>query len=67
MISNGGKIFYNSLLKHKVPIIFGYSGGAIMPIFDSLYKSKHIKTVISSHEQNCGHSATAFPQNPKTP
>lgn len=59
-MNNGGKIFYKTMRKHKVSHIWGYSGGAIMPIFDSLYKSKAIKTIISAHEQFCGHSATGF-------
>ena len=58
-IVSGADIIYNTLLKHNVKTIFGYSGGSIMPVFDKLYNSK-INKIINSHEQNCGHAATGY-------
>ena len=52
-------VFYKCLKKNNVTDVFAYSGGSVMPLIDSLYKSK-INYYINSHEQNCGHSATGY-------
>ena len=52
-------IVYNCLKKHNVTNAFIYSGGSIMPLIDTLYKSD-IKYYVNSHEQNCGHALTGF-------
>jgi len=59
LVNTGGKIFYKTLLKNKVSNLFGFSGGAVMPLFDSLYQGQ-INYYINTHEQNCGHAATAY-------
>ena len=55
----GSDIVINSLLKHKVDTIFGYNGGAILPIFDKLYDTD-IKYIMNRHEQSSGHSAEGY-------
>lgn len=55
----GSEIIYNKLLENNVKDVFVYTGGAIMPIIDTLYNSK-IKYYINTHEQYAGHSATAY-------
>jgi acetolactate synthase I/II/III large subunit len=52
-------IFYKCLIKNNVTNAFIYSGGSIMPLIDTLYKSD-IKYYVNSHEQNCGHALTGF-------
>ena len=59
LVNKGGDIIYKSLIHNKVQNMFIYSGGSIMPIIDSLYKSD-IKYYVNSHEQNCGHAATGY-------
>ena len=59
VVNTGGKLIYNSLIKNNVTDIFIYSGGSIMPIIDSLYKSR-INYYVNTHEQNTGHSATGY-------
>ena len=49
----------NGLIKNNVEAIFGYSGGAILPIFDSIYKSG-IKYYMNRHEQSSGHCAEGY-------
>ncbi|KYO68070.1 biosynthetic-type acetolactate synthase large subunit [Thermovenabulum gondwanense] len=43
-----------------VDLIFGYPGGAILPVYDSLYNSKKIKHVLTRSEQAAAHAASGF-------
>ena len=56
---SGAQIFYNSLIKNKVKNAFIYSGGSVMPLIDTLYKSS-INYFVNTHEQNVGHAATGY-------
>lgn len=50
-----------SLMEEGVETIFGYPGGAIMPIYDALYDySEHIKHILVRHEQGGIHAAQGF-------
>nr|YP_010904147.1 acetohydroxyacid synthetase large subunit [Caulacanthus ustulatus]WCH57398.1 acetohydroxyacid synthetase large subunit [Caulacanthus ustulatus] len=52
-----------SLVKHNVSHIFGYPGGAILPIYDELYrweKEGKIKHILTRHEQGAAHAADAY-------
>lgn len=56
----GGQILHEMLVgPHKVEVIFGYPGGAILPVFDVLYKSP-AKFILNRHEQGCGHCADGY-------
>lgn len=55
----GKDAILRALVNNKVDSIFGYSGGAILPAFDSLHSSK-IKYYMNRHEQGCGHSAEGY-------
>lgn len=61
MIRNycGRDLIIDMLKKHKVNTIFGYSGGAILPVFDSLYHS-NIKYYMNRNEQGAGHCAEGY-------
>jgi acetolactate synthase I/II/III large subunit len=56
---NGAKALIQSLEKEGVEYIFGYSGGAALPIFDALYDSK-IKLILTRHEQGATHMADGY-------
>lgn len=56
---SGGEVIYNMLAEHGVEYVFGYSGGAVLPLIDAFH-GKPIKFISSSHEQCSGHSATAY-------
>lgn len=45
------------MLRHKVEKVFGYPGGAILPVFDAIYNSTHFDFVLPRHEQGGGHIA----------
>jgi acetolactate synthase-1/2/3 large subunit len=56
----GAKILHELMIqKHQVEVIFGYPGGAILPVFDELYNTK-ARFVLTRHEQGGGHAADAY-------
>lgn len=57
----GAEAFIRSLLNEGVDTIFGYPGGAIMPVFDALYDfDKHINHILTRHEQGATHAAQGY-------
>ena len=60
-ILQGSEILIRSLLAEGVETMFGYPGGAIMPVFDALYDHKHeIKHILVRHEQAAVHAAQGY-------
>jgi acetolactate synthase I/II/III large subunit len=57
---SGGQIFHEMMLRHGVKHVFGYPGGAILPVFDAIYHSKHFEFVLPRHEQGAGHMAEGY-------
>jgi len=55
----GGEIIFEMLSAHGTEHVFGYSGGAVLPLIDAFH-GKHIKWITSAHEQCSGHSAAAY-------
>src|SRR5688572_23573824 len=56
----GAKILHEMLIgPHKVEYMFGYPGGAILPVFDELYKTP-AKFILNRHEQASGHCADGY-------
>ncbi|CAH0023037.1 unnamed protein product [Clonostachys rhizophaga] len=56
----GGEIFHEMMLRHGVKHVFGYPGGAILPVFDAIYNSKHFEFILPKHEQGAGHMAEGY-------
>jgi acetolactate synthase-1/2/3 large subunit len=58
---NGSEILLECLLEQGADTVFGYPGGAVLNIYDALYKySDRIKHVITAHEQAACHAADGF-------
>ncbi|KAJ6096168.1 hypothetical protein N7486_006914 [Penicillium sp. IBT 16267x] len=57
---SGGEIFHEMMLRLDVKHIFGYPGGAILPVFDAIYNSKHFDFILPKHEQGAGHMAEGY-------
>jgi acetolactate synthase-1/2/3 large subunit len=55
----GTQILFKALEEEKVDIIFGYPGGAVLDIYDQLYKSD-IKHILVRHEQGAVHAADGY-------
>ncbi len=60
-IITGGEALMRSLELHGVKTLFGYPGGAIMPVFDALYDHrKTLNHILVRHEQGAAHAAQGF-------
>lgn len=61
MLLSGSDIIVECLLEQGADTVFGYPGGAVLNIYDSLYKySDKIRHIITSHEQGACHAADGF-------
>ena len=61
MKRSGAAIVIEALCRNSVETVFGYPGGAVLPIYDELYKNAHrINHVLCAHEQNAAHAADGF-------
>jgi len=56
---SGSKALIESLERQNVEVIFGILGGAILPVYDTLYHSK-IRHILSRHEQGAAHAADGY-------
>ena len=64
---NGAEAVVLSLLEEGVEVIFGYPGGAIMPVYDALYDYQdRLKHVLVRHEQGATHAAEGYARIKKT-
>lgn len=58
---NGAEILVECLLEQSVDTIFGFPGGAVLNIYDALYKYKDkIRHILTSHEQGASHAADGY-------
>ena len=57
---NGAEAILKVLVEQGVEVIFGYPGGAVLPIYDALFKSNSIKHILVRHEQAAVHAAEGF-------
>ncbi|HZK43917.1 MAG TPA: biosynthetic-type acetolactate synthase large subunit [Syntrophomonadaceae bacterium] len=55
----GAEILLNCLKEEGVDTIFGYPGGALLPVYDALYHSD-IRHILARHEQGAGHAADGY-------
>lgn len=61
MKRTGAQAVMESLLKEGVDVIFGYPGGAIMPVYDALYDYQDkLRHILVRHEQGAGHAAQGY-------
>jgi acetolactate synthase-1/2/3 large subunit len=61
MVLNGSEIVVECLREQGVDTVFGYPGGAILNIYDALYKhSGEIRHILTSHEQGAAHAADGY-------
>ena len=58
---NGSQIIIECLIEQGVDTIFGYPGGAVLNIYDELYKNQdRIRHILTSHEQGAAHAADGY-------
>ena len=59
-LMTGAEIVFKVLEEQNVKHIFGYPGGAVLPIYDELKNHKSIKHILVRHEQGAGHAAEGY-------
>ncbi len=57
---SGSQIITEELVSHEVGTVFGYPGGAIMPLYDALEQETSIQHVLVRHEQGAGFAASGY-------
>src|SRR5688572_29867977 len=58
--TTGADLLIKALIDQDVEVVFGYPGGAVLPIYDSLFKQNHLKHVLVRHEQGAVHAAEGY-------
>lgn len=58
-LKSGSELLVSALQKQEVELIFGYPGGAVLPLYDTLYKGE-IRHILVRHEQGAVHAAEGY-------
>ena len=64
---SGADILVEALIDLGVEVVFGYPGGAVLPIYDALFKQKRIKHILVRHEQAATHAAEGYARSTGKP
>ena len=56
----GATVLIKTLVDNGVDTIFGYPGGAVLPIYDELFKQNKLKHILVRHEQAAAHAAEGY-------
>ena len=57
---SGAEIVIKALIDQGVDVIFGYPGGAVLPIYDALFKQNALRHILVRHEQGAVHAAEGY-------
>jgi len=63
----GAEIILAALEAEGVDTLFGYPGGAVLPLYDALYHNKNIRHVLTRHEQGAAHAADGYARSTGRP
>src|SRR5271166_4922813 len=59
-VLSGGEVLLRASKEQGVEVIFGYPGGAVLPIYDALYQQDDIRHILVRHEQAAVHAAEGY-------
>src|SRR5205085_2231674 len=59
--------FVRALIDHGVTDIFGYPGGAVLPIYDEIFQQSEVQHILVRHEQGAGHAAEGYARSTGKP
>ncbi len=59
-LQTGAEVLLRALREQGVDVIFGYPGGAVLPIYDALYQQNSIRHILVRHEQAAVHAAEGY-------
>jgi len=57
---SGAEIVLKALIDQGVEVVFGYPGGAVLPLYDALFKQNRIRHILTRHEQAAVHAAEGY-------
>ena len=57
---NGAEALIKALVENDVDTVFGYPGGAVLPVYDAIFKNNRIRHILVRHEQAAVHAAEGF-------
>jgi len=60
MTISGAAILIKALVDQQVDTIFGYPGGAVLPIYDELFKQNKLRHILVRHEQGAAHASEGY-------
>ena len=63
----GAEMVVQALIDHGVAHIFGYPGGAVLPIYDELFQQESVEHILVRHEQGAGHAAEGYARSTGKP
>lgn len=64
---SGAEILIDCLIEQGIDTVFGYPGGAVLPIYDALFQQKKIKHVLVRHEAGAAHAAEGYARSTGKP
>jgi acetolactate synthase-1/2/3 large subunit len=65
--ANGAQVLIDTLIALGVDTVFGYPGGAVLPIYDALFDEPRLRHVLVRHEQGAVHAAEGYARSTGTP
>ena len=65
--TTGARALLDALLEHGVEVVFGYPGGAILPVYDALVDEPRLRHILVRHEQAAVHAAQGYARSTGRP
>ena len=56
----GSEILVKTLIENGVDVVFGYPGGAVLPIYDAIFQQNELRHILVRHEQAAVHAAEGY-------
>src|SRR6185295_16721543 len=63
----GAAMIVRALIDHGVKHVFGYPGGAVLPIYDEIFQQSDVEHILVRHEQGAGHAAEGYARSTGKP
>jgi acetolactate synthase-1/2/3 large subunit len=60
VVMSGAEMVIQALRDQGVDTLFGYPGGAVLPIYDALFSNEDLRHILVRHEQGAGHAAEGY-------
>ncbi|WP_170005282.1 biosynthetic-type acetolactate synthase large subunit [Pseudopontixanthobacter vadosimaris] len=64
---SGASILVECLVRQGVEFVFGYPGGAVLPIYDELYEDERLRHILARHEAGAAHAAEGYARSTGRP